>query len=64
MKNGDEMSKFAAREYVAHIERELGAKLPEEVAKQTRIAYETGYLRGRSDALKEALSMTIDLGET
>lgn len=52
-----EQGRFAAREFVARFEREMGVPLSSLIAERMLFAYEMGYLRGRSDAALEAMKM-------
>lgn len=52
-----EQALFAARAFVARLERELGSVLPSGVRDQVLFAYEMGYLRGRSDGMAAAMRM-------
>lgn len=56
--DASERSRFASREYVSRVERELGTKLSEAVATDQRLAYETGYLRGCSETLERSAGET------
>ncbi len=46
-----EQGRFAAREFAARLERDLGGDMPPLVKDRVLFAYEMGYLRGRSDEM-------------
>jgi hypothetical protein len=50
-------AKFAAREYVARIEREAGMPYSHGEADAVAMTYETGYLRGANEAHEELATM-------
>ena len=52
-----EMSLFAAREFVARFDREMGAPSSPIVTERMRFAYEMGYLRGHADGIREAVKL-------
>lgn len=57
-------AKFAAREYVASIEREVvagGEVLSPDYVESTSLAYESGYLRGSNDAYEDLLKSLKEL---
>lgn len=57
---GDQASdqgRFAAREFLARWARETGEVLSPAATDRMLFAYEMGYLRGRSDAGRDALQM-------
>ena len=53
---GDQ-AKFAAREFVARWYRETGENPSAVITDRMLFAYEIGYLRGRSDATRDAVQM-------
>jgi hypothetical protein len=57
-------AKFAAREYVASIEREVVARdevLSPDYVESMSLAYESGYLRGSNDAYEDLLKQLVEL---
>jgi hypothetical protein len=59
-----EQSKFAARELIARLERDVGAKLPELLVEKMLFAFEMGYLRGRTDASQEMIATMAEVTRT
>ncbi len=47
-----DQARFAAREFVARFEREMGGDCTEVVRERMLFAFEMGYLRGRSSAMQ------------
>lgn len=58
-----EQGQFAAREFLARWTRETGEVPSAVVTDRVLFAYEMGYLRGRSDAGREASQMFDDLSQ-
>jgi hypothetical protein len=54
-------AKFAAREYVARVEREAGLPYAPDVRDQVTITYEIGYLRGANEAYDDLAKMRDEL---
>jgi hypothetical protein len=52
-----EQGRFAARAFVGRWSRETGEKLSPVASERMQFAYETGYMRGRSDAMRELMKM-------
>lgn len=59
-----EQGRFAAREFLARMIRETGETPSAVVVDRVLFAYEMGYLRGRSDAMREMSQMFDDLPES
>jgi hypothetical protein len=57
---GDQ-ARFAAREFVARFEREMGGAVGAVVRDRMLFAYEMGYLRGRGDGMNAASAMYDEL---
>jgi hypothetical protein len=53
----DEQAKFAAREFVAQLERECGGSLGAVVTDRVLFAFEIGYLRGWRDGARVTMAM-------
>jgi hypothetical protein len=53
----NDQARFAAREFVARWARETGELLSAVVTDRMLFAYEMGYLRGRSNATEDAVTM-------
>ena len=49
-----DQARFAAREFVAYFEREMGADVGAVVRDRMLFAYEMGYLRGHREGLRAA----------
>ena len=56
-----EQARFAAREFLARIEREMGAEDSAVVRDRVLFAYEMGYLRGHGDGMRVATAMWDEL---
>ena len=54
-------ARFAARAYVARLEREFGTKFGEQMAERLASSYELGYLRGYGEGMRAASEMFDDL---
>ena len=52
-----ELGRFAAREMLARLQRETGERWSPDAVDRMLFMYEMGYLRGRSDATREAMEM-------
>jgi len=64
---GDEASergRFAAREFLARWRRETGEVLSPTATDRLLFTYEMGYLRGRSDATREASEMFDEIARS
>jgi hypothetical protein len=57
----DDQARFAARAFVARLEREMGEPMSPLVVERVLFAYEMGYLRGRSDSAQDTSKMFEEL---
>ena len=60
---GDQVSeraRFAAREFVARLARETGETLSQAMTDRILLAFEIGYLRGRTDGARDTLQMMTE----
>ena len=51
----NDRARFAAREFVARFERELGVDLSEVIRDRMLFAFEIGYLRGHGEGMQHAV---------
>jgi hypothetical protein len=58
-----EQARFAAREFVARFDRDMGEPSSAVVTDRMLFAYEMGYPRGRSDAAPEAMKMFDEISQ-
>lgn len=56
-----DQARFAAREFLARFEREMGAQQSALVAERMLFAYEMGYLRGHGEGLRAGNEMFDEL---
>ena len=54
-------ARFAAREFVARVSREMGGALSAVATDRMLFAYEMGYLRGASEATREASELFVKM---
>jgi hypothetical protein len=56
-----DQARFAAREFLARFEREMGVDQSAVVRDRMLFAYEMGYLRGHGDGMRAAVAMHDEL---